>query len=263
MVTDLGSFDVSGVMLGTVMQTPDANLKAILEDVYHKDYSLITVADLSSFSMGELHLYKVLSEPNAKLENILVEAFSGGNPAFTFNDITVNMLSKDETSGGFSFNNIHLKTAIGETSDNPILQALLNNDVKVGQIGSAMDTLKLYDVYGKGCFTKTMPTGYGDKSRYAYNQETGVYTLDMENGDYYISSDAGIWLLICFESDGTTAQGRAVNYKISNKSISDLKGNGISYSITNAKVRQLIDAGILSSANEFLWNLSLSDALGA
>ncbi len=261
-VTDLGSFDVDGIFLGTVMQTPDVHLKDILEDVYHKDYSLITISDLSTFTMGELHLYKVLSEPNEKLEQILVEAFGGGNPEFTFNDITVNMLSKDEGNGGFSFNNIHLKTAIGENSDNPILQALLNNDVKVGQIGSAMDTLKLYDVYGKNCFTQTSPTGYGDKSKYTYNQQTGVYTLDMQNGDYYVSNDAGIWLLICFESDGTDEQGRAVNYKISNKAIIDLKGNGISSSITNAKVRQLIDAGILSSANELLWNLSLSDALG-
>ncbi|MBR1968078.1 MAG: hypothetical protein IKA11_01630 [Clostridia bacterium] len=256
-VTDLNEFTADDINLATVMQTPDEHLKDILEDVYHKEYAEITVSDLGSFQMGELHLYKVLSEPNDKLKEILIEACG----TTSYDDITVSMLNN--TEGSFNINDIHLGTVIDKDSiDNPILKALLEKNPKISGIGSAMDTLKLYDVYGTKCFYKseTVPDGYGDKSRYSYNESTGVYTLDMANGDYYISDTAGIWLLICFDASGLSVEGRAESYTASNSTVGDLENN-VSSSITDATVRQLIDAGILSSANSALWGYTLEDAL--
>ncbi len=260
-VTDLSNFTADDINLVTVMKTPDEHLKDILEDVYNKEYAEITVSDLSSFEMDDLHLYKVLSEPNDKLKEILVEACGTAS----YNDITVSMLNntEDNTEGSFNINDIHLGTVIDKDSiDNPILKALLEKNPKISGIGLAMDTLKLYDVYGANCFYKseTVPDGYGDKSRYSYNKDTGVYTLDMANGDYYISDTAGIWLLICFNASGLDAEGRAESYTSSNSTVGDLENN-VSSSITHASVRQLIDAGILSSANSTLWQYSLEEAL--
>ena len=261
----LTSFNVHNVKLHTVLDDPanpdnepDAQLIAILEDVYAEKggYENITVADLHTFKMEDLHLYKVLKTPDENLKKILMDAFDKDN----YEDITVSMLTSS-----FSYNNISLSTVIGETSDNPILNSLLTKGVSVGEVSSEMDKLTLYEVYGTNCF---VPAGSASGPRYSYAD--GVYTLS-DSGEYAISKNAGIWLLLCFDVDQTVSDegdyyGCAKSYKISTSTVKDLQGgtgNNVSSKFTNATVRQLIDAGIIDSANGLLYNMSLSQALNA
>ncbi len=254
-ISDINNFSINNVKLSTVLTSPDASLKAILEDVYVNhtvgvnSYEDITLAMLAEFKMGDLHLQKVLPEPSGNLKLILEDAFD-----CDYNEITVSKLSGD----GFNFNKISLKTVVGETSSNPIIQALIESGSSVGGIGDAINELSLYKVYGANVF---VTTPVENAPRYNLSADGKTYTLDV-NGEYYLSKDAGIWLLLCFNSgeivqEGDNA-GRAMTYTISSATINDLQGGektdfDITLALMGATGRQLQDAGIVKSVNEALW----------
>lgn len=261
-ISDLKDTNENDFYLKDVLDAPDERLKEILTDIYG-DYDLITVGNLHEFKMDDLHLAKVLKNPNDNLKNVLVDAFEE-NGVSSYEEITVSMLGKDPSDGGFDFNNVKISTVINNT-DNPILTALIKKNCSVGEIGEKIDSLSLYDAYGNECFTKAVVDG---APRYTKGEVGGkiVFTYS-ESGEYYLSNTAGIWLLLCFdginvESDGSE-KGRPQTYVVSEKTISDLEGGGVSTSIASATVRQLIDAGILTTANELLYNKTLTEALNS
>jgi hypothetical protein len=136
----------------------------------------------------------------------------------------------------------------------------------VGEIGTALDNLSLYEAYGKNVFVKTPVE---NAPRYNFNASTRTFTLD-DNGEYYLNKDAGIWLLLCFErseeiSTSAKDMGRPLSYVISNATMKDLQGGSSSFSvgeaIREATVRQLIDAGLIESANQQMYALKLADVL--
>ena len=272
-ISDINNFSIDNVRLSTVLTSPDNSLKSILEDVYvnHSvnvggqevevnSYEDITLSMLASFKMEDLHLYKVLRAPSGNLKSILEDAFNTN-----YENITVSMLSGD----GFNFDKVSLKTVVGETSSNPIIQALIESGSSVGGIGDAINKLSLYKVYGANIFTTTPVE---NSPRYTLSEDKTTYTLK-DDGEYYLSEDAGIWLLICFDSSTTLSsdanhKGRPISYTISSATIADLQGGNensvdISSAFTHATVRQLIDAGIIESANELLYDKTLEQALNA
>jgi hypothetical protein len=262
-ISELKDTDENDFYLKDVLDTPDERLKEILTDIYG-DYDTITVGNLHDFKMDDLHLAKVLKDPNGNLKNVLVDAFS--DSVTSYEEITVSMLAKSPGEGGFDFNNVHLGTVINKTN-NPILSALIDEkNCSVGEIGTEIDALSLYSAYGKECFTTTAPTD-GEILRYKRSEDGGVitYTYDAANGDYYLSKNAGIWLLLCFDGDefykDGDNKGRPQTYTVSNRTFSSLEGDGVSKVIANAYVRQLIDAGIIPAANTEIYGLSLSQAL--
>ncbi len=272
-ISDINNFSIDNVRLSTVLTSPDNSLKSILEDVYVNhtvnvgdeevlvtSYEDITLSMLASFKMEDLHLYKVLPAPSGNLKSILEDAFDDN-----YEGITVSMLSGD----GFNFDKVSLKTVVGETSSNPIIQALIESDSSVGGIGDAINELSLYKVYGANIFTTTPVE---NSPRYTLSEDKTTYTLK-DDGEYYLSEDAGIWLLICFDSSTTLSsdanhKGRPISYTVSSATIADLQGGNensvdISSAFTHATVRQLIDAGIIESANVLLYDKTLEQALNA
>ena len=261
-ISDINNFSVDNVRLSTVLKSPDNSLKSILEDVYvgHtidvgdkqvlvKSYEDITLSMLASFKMENLHLQKVLPEPSGNLKSILEDAFD-----CDYDEITVSNLS----GNGFTFDKVSLKTVVGETSSNPIIQALIDSNSSVGGIGDAINELSLCEVYGANVF---VTTPVENAPRYTLSADGKTYTLD-DNGKYYLSKNAGIWLLLCFNSseivqEGANA-GRAMTYTISNATINDLQGGAqtdfnMAAALMGATGRQLEDAGIVNSVNKALW----------
>ena len=271
-ISDINNFSIDNVRLLTVLTSPDNSLKSILEDVYVgqeinvgdkqvlvNSYEDITLSMLASFKMEDLHLYKVLPEPSGNLKSILEDAFD-----CDYDEITVSKLS----GNGFTFDKVSLKTVVGETSSNPIIQALIESGSSVGGIGDAINKLSLYKVYGANIFTTTPVE---NSPRYTLSEDKTTYMLD-DNGKYYLSKNAGIWLLICFDSSTTLSsdeinhKGRPISYTVSSATIADLQGGNensvdISSAFSKATVRQLIDAGLVTSAKKGLYAMTLSGVL--
>ncbi len=266
-ISHLSDFKYSAVRLNTIMpkSTQNEGLYKILLDIVNGDkkedqegyvaYDKITLSNLSSFSYENMHLSTVLSpEENDSLYQILCDV-----TGISKDDLRLSHLSN------FDVSDIHLKT-IMESSSNTILQKLIDKNVTISNLATAIDSLSLYEIYGQNCFT-------------AYNNETGVaryrkegnsYILDA-NGKFMINSKnkPGIWLFLCFDRDGIetdnsrNALGCGKKYTVSNKTLGDLtkqdSGSKISSQITDATIRELIDAGILPSAHSKVYAKTLKE----
>ncbi len=270
-ISQLSSLSLNNVSLETVLPKKDKesgkeinkSLYAILDKTVTdaNGDGKIQIGELGSFTPNKMCLSDVMpySSDNSTLYKILIE--SAGK---TWTDETLESLAGTLSISDVKFdvNKVKLETVIGN-SDNVILSALIQKGISVGQIGTAIDSLSLYEVYGKNVFTETV---IADAPKYTFNSESGTYTLD-DNGKYYLNKDGGIWLLLCFTSSddiylvGDNA-GRPYSYTISNSTIKDLQdGKDISKAFTNATVKMLIDAGVIESANELLWTKRINEIL--
>ncbi len=262
---DLSSFEFSNIKLNTVMPKTDTNqgLYKILLDVVNNDgvsvsEEKLNVGHLSSFDYNKMHLSTILSpEDNQDLYKVLLDVVNGQNGTLTEDDITLTHL------GQFDVSKLHLKTVM-EESNNTILSKLIDNNVKIGDLGTAIDGLSLYEIYGQNCFVEVS----GETTKGRYKKQGDAYILDAE-GEYVVSSGAGIWLFLCFKSEGiqqtdeNNAKGCAQKYTISDATLSTLSdpesGSSISSKITNATIKQLFEAGILNSALPQRYAMSLQD----
>lgn len=200
-VSELGSFDISGVKLSTVLGDMDENsdLVKILKDATGEtEFSKITVGDLKGLNTGKIKLSSVISPAeNEKIFDILVEgaAFTGNKNDFTVSDIknfnsdniklssvidpVVNKnvfdILADGVTGyegnatdikvgdikGFNVSNVKLKTVM-PTSGNKIIATLLKDEtVTVGNAGDKINALKVSDVYDGAPCFVENPAGTG------------------------------------------------------------------------------------------------------
>lgn len=200
-VSELGSFDISGVKLSTVLGDMDENsdLVKILKDATGEtEFSRITVGDLKGLNTGKIKLSSVISPAeNEKIFDILVEgaAFTGNKNDFTVSDIknfnsdniklssvidpVVNKnvfdILADGVTGyegnatdikvgninGFNVSNVKLKTVM-PTSGNKIIATLLKDKtVTVGNAGDKINALKVSNVYDGAPCFVENPAGTG------------------------------------------------------------------------------------------------------
>lgn len=267
-IQDLGTMHFDAIHLNTVLPKTEMDeiLINILEDEFGS-YEEITISSLKGFELGKLHLYKIMPEDDAgeDFAKILVEIVPG---ASSYEDIYVTDLY------GLDVTKVSISTLLDEKDlTNPILKKLAKDNVTIANIGSAMNNLKLYDVYGENIFVEitsqtTVPAGAqkyknsGDTyTRVANNDATATHYLNKEN--------AGIWLLLCFNASGFDAdttlgkpQGVPKVYTKADTSFEALEGSGLSSKFTSATIGQLVDAGILSNTiNENLYRLTIDMAL--
>ena len=200
----------------------------------------ITINSLSSFKIELVNLSTILPVgENDSLYKVLVDVTGKDAGVIKISDFA-----------NFDASKIHLSTVMTQ-SNNAILKKLIESGATIGELGSAIDGLSLYDIYGQNCFVERKPGSTAPS--YRYDTEENAYILD-EDGTYEISKNSGIWLLLCFDSEGiettnSKAIGCAQKYTIGSATLSALtSGAGITEKITNATIRQLVDAGILSSA---------------
>ena len=293
-VSDLGSADFSldNVHLHSVMPNVNSHLKSILADAFMNTYNgddyktdgvidkekvfkAITIGDLSTgFSVDGIRLETVVKNPPEDLVALMEEMMQDD-----YSNITVSALSS------FELTNVSLKTVVKPnaqgTTGNQILDALIAKDVKIGGLGSSINTLSLYDIYGKDCFvtleevnndtTQLVTTDY--KFYFDESENAFVHITDQvvdEKNTYYIHKDDGIWLLLCFEAEGFNdvwvdadgdgvkdvgevvydADGRPEKFVISNFNVASLgESTTIKDVLTNARMQQFIDAGIFDAGS--------------
>lgn len=259
-LSELSTFNVNKVKVGTVLaRSENEKFYNVLDEVFGADSHNKKLEELNDFDLTRIHLSIALDVPTAEnsyknktIYDVLLQATG----KTSYSEITLSDLS-----GSFDINSVKLSTIMSK-GENKTVNALLDSDATVGNIGEKLNSLSIYDIYGTDCFTKT-PHG---TQRFTLTTEAGkhVYTLS-PTGEYYISENAGIWLLICFDSE-KNASGEIVKYTEANVTLNDLSNNNvIKDKFTSATVRQLIAAGIVADpgfSNSDYYDHTLIEILG-
>jgi hypothetical protein len=156
---------------------------------------------------------------------------------------------------------IKLSTVLGSSGNsNPLLKALVEKDVSVGELAEAIDNLKICEVYGANAF-KTV-NGSAPAGALRYNKEGVTYTYNA-NGSYYLDKSAGIWLLVGYTAGNYDEDGTPMTYTENSVTMGALQSgsNVVSSAFSNATVKQLIDCGIIVKADARLYAKKLSEVL--
>ncbi len=269
-IADLSNFEMNNINLSTVLpyeengQPINTALYSILLDVVNGDSGVKTakdlkLSDLTGFSYDNLHLITILDPvKNASLYNVLCDVVKVDKE-----ELKISHLSAFEVS------KIHLKTVLGDkATGNVILDKLIEKDVEISSLATAINGLSLYEIYGQNCFVKVEN---GETGVARYKKKGNSYILD-DDGEYKISNSAGIWLFLCFDfvdeaidKINLSTMGCRVKYTIGEATFNSLteqgSGNNLSKQLTTATIRQLVDAGVLESANPMLYTFTLQDAV--
>ena len=243
-LSELSTFNVNNVKIGTVLaRSENEKFYNVLDEVFGADSHNKKLKELNDFDLSRIHLSIALDVPTAEngyknktIYDVLLQATG----KTSYSEITLSDLS-----GSFDINSVKLSTIMSK-GENKTVNALLDSGATVGTIGEKLNSLSIYDIYGTDCFTKT-PHG---TQRFTLTTEAGkdVYTVS-PTGEYYISENAGIWLLVCFDSE-KNASGEIVKYTEASVTLNGLSNNDvIKDKFTSATVRQLVAAGITADPN--------------
>ena len=310
-IDSLNHFSVDGIKLGTVMSGASDDLKTIVAEATGKAFADVTVSDLSSgFVIGNVKLSSVVNPTDAKLVSFLEQATGKAFADIILSDLdggfntdnvkltaflpvagneglysclidAMGVSSADEITigslnGGFHINDIKLKTVLPSSSSS-IVQALIEQDTTIGNLGTAVDSLTLYNVYGENCFTSDASmSATGDKYKVNRDAEGNIvsYQFDntlvddplVEDDVYYLSVNASVWALLAFNvTDKDLTNGRGNVYAVSTATIASLEGNAAGNALKNSTVYQLVAAGLIddNSYSDALLRLTLSEVLDA
>nr|MBO4518184.1 hypothetical protein [Clostridia bacterium] len=280
----LTSFTPSNIHLTTVLPDKDEYDNPTNETLYNilreatgvsgatdaEKNSNITLDSLSSFTPTNIHLTTVLPDKdeydnptNETLYKILRDAtgVSGATDEEKNGNITLDSLSS------FTPSNIHLNTVLEDVNlnDNSVLLALQEQNIVISEIGDALNNLSLYEVYGKTVFVEIedgteIPVGARRFNRVDDADGKPLYFEYNADGDYYLKNNAGIWLILCFDTaeydanDNVItrykdpADGNPYKYVVDDMKIQDLQSgssSGFSRKFKNATLKQLIDTGLV------------------
>lgn len=256
------TFSTDNIKLGTVLErATNVDLYKILDDAITLKAGETSAEDVTIKGLGErfnqnnVKLSTVITEnaTNAKLFNILADVT--GQPK---NDITIGALS------AFNVDNIKL-TSVMDSSTNPILQTLLNmskeneedddpntKPITLGNLGAQIDGLSIHDVYGTHCFDLISGSYSGNKYRREVDPSTGdeTYILDEVNGTYKISDNAGIWIIMSFNTVTDASTGKATKYVECPLTLKQMQDDGtlVTHKIRDATIQQLIDARVIDGS---------------
>ncbi len=260
-LSELSKFNVKNVKIGTVLaRSGNEKFYNVLDEVFGADSHNKKLEELNDFDLTRIHLSIALDVPTAEngyknktIYDVLLQATG----KTSYSEITL-----ADLSGSFDINSVKLSTIMSK-GENKTVNALLDSGATVGNIGEKLNSLSIYDIYGTDCFTETP---HGTQTFKLTTTEAGkhVYTADSE-GKYYISENAGIWLLICFDSE-KDGSGKIVKYTEADVTLNDLSNNNvIKDKFTSATVRQLIAAGIVADPefnNSDYYDHTLIEILG-
>ena len=283
-IAHLSTLTMGDVKLSTAMtgMTINGTLKTVLSQALsNTPFEEITISNLgsSSFSLDNVYLDSLMpyGTSNATLYNVLLEA-TGAEA----NETNAKALKLGALNGRFDLNLVSLSTALGNNetaTNNVILSALIKKGVKLGTIGTDIESLTLYEIFGQNCFTTVANEKV--EGTHQFKLENGAFVhIDEDEAEeiknsggevYYIHKNDGIWLLVCFEFDEINQTGddagRPNEYKISSKTLGDLmktnegNNNFMSVALTKATLRQLMDAGMITITNPIYYTKTISDVI--
>ncbi len=236
-ISDLsGNFDMANVKLSSVLDGASSALKNILGEATGVAFDNIKISDLSgSFNMANVKLSSVVNGANDTLKNILGEA-----TGVAFDNIKVSDLS-----GSFDMANVKLSSVITEDTGNNILDDLRSKEVKISEMGEAINDMELSVIVGDtDCFTNNL-TG---KAKYVKNDD-GSFTLS-GSGTYELSGSAGASLLLFYSASGEFDEdGNATGYSLKTCKIGELSNTLQTIAFSSCTIRQLVDCGLIEDGN--------------
>ena len=256
-ISVLSDFNIDMVKINKVLDLPEeSTLRKVMEDALD-DYNKITVGQLAELGFDKVSLSTIMPSLNKELKVLLEDIYG-----LTYSEITIEKLN-----GTSHMTDIKLCHILKDDNDtgNIFIDAIREDeDVSFKNIGEKIDEISLHKVYGQNAFTSDLAKTNNPLAKYTKTEENDetTYTLDA-NGDYYISKDAGVWLLMCYDSLEVKTNGVIGKYVQSKTTIKDLEtGANLTDKFKSATVRQLMDIGILSdSIDEELWDKTLENAL--
>ncbi|MBQ3492903.1 MAG: hypothetical protein IJA88_02215 [Clostridia bacterium] len=274
-----GETDFENITFSSLMGSGFNIENVYLKDVLGEDVS-DTLKNILNEAFGNYNAVKVSDLKTFKLDNVSLKTAMGDNYNPTLFNILKQATGKQDESAikisdlkEFSFTNVSLSTVITGTTNNNIIDLLVDDSsVTIGNIGEKINDLTLFDLYGTECFTKNVDEAVNPSIKFVYNEESKTYTHN-DNGDYYLHKDDGIWLLLCFDSSEVartkdpvtglwTGSGRPEKYTISSLTLNDLAtASNITEKFNNATIAQLVDAGMLSNVSEKIMPYTLAEAL--
>ncbi|MBQ3116672.1 MAG: hypothetical protein IJC07_06565 [Clostridia bacterium] len=289
-VTDKDYEDIMIVQLSTI-NVNDASLTCVIKYAGNESlYSILWQAtnqagDLTSetaenikisalgnggFKVEEVYLDTVMNlDADSDLAKILDEAFDTEYEDVSYGDLKV----KDMNN--FTIDNVRLSTVMDPTG-NVIMDKLIAKGVTIANIGTEINKLTLYEVYGEDCFKDTEVVGsplyYEDLSTLTYYlADYAPAEIKVDANKRWLCENDGIWLVFCFDAgeiieDGEH-KGRAKSYKASTTTLMALQSHeedgiaSISGKFEYATIRQLIDAGIINDMHDGLYAMTLHEAI--
>lgn len=220
------------------------------------------IRDISNFDINDVALSTVLENDSgsAKLYDILEDLTDKQADAIKIGD-----LSNIDT------NELHLNTVLDnvDLTDNKVLSALKAKNIQIKDIGTALNGLSLYEVYGNSAFVEITVDNPAPVGARTFNKGTyhdAVNDIDKVcfdydeygNGGYYLDNTAGIWLILCYDtvtynSDESVntrfadSNGNPTKYIADELTVGDLQnGNSFSKKFRNATLKQLIDTKLVN-----------------
>lgn len=236
----LSTLDVGKIKIASVMPDLSEEMKKVLQDCTSKTFGEMVVEDLGAgCDVGKIKLNTFIESDNA-IWNILIDSTGKTD----INTITLG------DANNFNIGNVKLGSVIKSKTNNRLVDALLKRNPKVSELGTVINSMSLYEVYGDMCFTKNIAEARSTTEKYSLSETASgaVYTLDAAAGEYYISKNAGMWIIICFNGNGTTqSDGKSTVYSQRDFTVETLQSdsNEITEAIQNSSVKDLMDAGIM------------------
>lgn len=265
-LTDLSTFSTDSIKLSTVLNlAADSTLRTMLEQMTGLTYENITLSNLSTgINTDNIGLTTVLPYTgNEGLYDCLLDAIN--DPAIdTPEKITVGSLNS------FDMTKIKISTVLTKDPSNPsaIVDALIDSDCTLGELGSTVNDLTLYKVYGGNVFSTTDNSSRHDKYVKSVNGDgKTVYTYNPSaTGEvYYISTNSSVWSLFAYDVTVDSSNGRGIVYTESTTRVVDLEGSATRTAIQNATIYQLIAAGLIddNSYPDSLTKMTLQSVINA
>lgn len=232
----------------------------------------IKISSLGSgaFKVEEVSLDTVMKlDADSDLAKILNEAFDTPEKDVSYTDLKVKDMN------GFTIDNVKLGTVMDKTG-NVILDKLIDKEVTIANIGTEINSLTLYEVYGEDCFKDTevvnSPLYYVDKTTNTfYLADYAPIEIKVDENKRWLCENDGIWLVFCFDSGSVIEdgehKGRAESYKATATTLTALQSHeeggiaSVSGKFEYATIRQLIDAGIIKDMHEGLYSMTLHEAI--
>lgn len=249
--------------------TEDSDVVEIFEDK--------RIKDLGDFSFEEIKLSKLIETPteengyaNKVIYDVLLDATSFNTETGTYDESKTyeNMLVSDLVGGNLDINNVRLSKVLSSDAENPnvILDKILSDDtVRIGNLAEKINDLSLEELYGQEVFTTDEKSvDVRDvNARYSFDEATGTYMLDKDNGEYYLSSKAQVWIFMFYEIGDFDADGYALTYTTKNLTFADLQdgvGN-VSGNVVNSTIRQLYLCGMLDTQYDNIMALKTTEVI--
>lgn len=259
---DLKNLDIAGVKLVTVLEksTKNAMLFDLLVDVVPGKTKAedITLGDLSSINIDNAHLTAVLPHAgNETLYDVLCDM--KGLSHDQYGQLTISALSTVNMGG------VKLSSLLVDPGDNAILSKLLSKGSTVSSLSSDINSLTVHELFGGNCFTVNVEDAIRDTDKYKIQDNKYVYD---PAGTYYISKDAGVWLIFAYQaSDIYATTGRANTFSPATTTFESLQKDPSSFSgqVGNSYIYQLVSAGLISGTglSDLVTSQTLNGILGS